>query len=71
MADAGAVERPRAEPKAPTMIDVNPLAHRFYLKEIERLAGAGRAVRPGALALVACLALAAGPGLLAWAISGG
>jgi hypothetical protein len=51
--------------------DITPLAHRCYLREVERLVGARRDARPGVVALVACLILAAGPGLLAMAVSGG
>jgi hypothetical protein len=47
------------------MNDVNPLSHRLYLKEIERFAGRRRRARPGAAALLACLALATGLALLA------
>ena len=47
------------------MPDMNPLTYRFYLKEIERLAGRRRSLRPGPAALIACLALASGLALLA------
>jgi hypothetical protein len=54
---SGALIRPAPRESRP-MTDVNPLTHRFYLREIERLAGPRRGLRPAATALIACLALA-------------
>jgi hypothetical protein len=47
------------------MTDMTLLAHRFYLKEVERLAQCRRQLRAGPVAVLACLALVSGLALLA------